>query len=114
MKPNTVVRQMRRGRGVETRMALLAAGQKLLAERPIDALAIDEIVQTAGVAKGSFYNHFEDKDAFAFAIFHAAGHQNRRRDVPPARRQRQDHATDRGTPREHRRDLTAAQPGVKQ
>ncbi len=53
-----------------TRKALLAAGQRLLADRSIDAVAIDEIVQAAGVAKGSFYNHFEDKDAFATTILH--------------------------------------------
>jgi AcrR family transcriptional regulator len=51
-----------------TRDALLAAGAALLAERPIDAIAIDEIVAAAGVAKGSFYNHFADKPALAFAV----------------------------------------------
>lgn len=55
-------------RGKRTRDALLAAGHRLLAERPIDALAIDDIVQAAGVAKGSFYNHFEDKEALASTI----------------------------------------------
>ena len=57
-----------RPRGHRTRDALLAAGHRLLAERPIDALAIDEITQAAGVAKGSFYNHFEDKEALATVI----------------------------------------------
>lgn len=51
-----------------TREALLAAGAALLAERPIDALAIDDIVNAAGVAKGSFYNHFADKAALARAV----------------------------------------------
>ena len=51
-----------------TREALLAAGAALLAERPIDALAVDDIVNAAGVAKGSFYNHFADKAALAVAI----------------------------------------------
>ncbi len=52
----------------KTRGALLAAGHKLMAARSIDALAIDDIVQEAGVAKGSFYNHFEGKDDFATTI----------------------------------------------
>ncbi len=52
----------------KTRDALLAAGHKLMAARSIDALAIDDIVQAAGVAKGSFYNHFEGKDDFATTI----------------------------------------------
>jgi AcrR family transcriptional regulator len=55
-------------RGKRTRSALLAAGHRLLAERSIDALAIDDIVQAAGVAKGSFYNHFEGKQELAAAI----------------------------------------------
>jgi AcrR family transcriptional regulator len=51
-----------------TRAALLAAGLDLLSERPIDALAIDEITARAGVAKGSFFNHFADKAAFERAV----------------------------------------------
>lgn len=55
-------------RAARTRSALLAAGFQLLSERPIDAIAIDDIVARAGVAKGSFFNHFTDKHAFAAAI----------------------------------------------
>jgi AcrR family transcriptional regulator len=55
-------------RAVRTRSALIAAGFDLLAERPIDAIPIDDVVARAGVAKGSFFNHFADKPAFAAAI----------------------------------------------
>lgn len=55
-------------RAQRTRKALLGAGLDLLADRPIDAIAIDELVARAGVAKGSFFNHFADKQAFADAI----------------------------------------------
>lgn len=58
-------------RAARTRSALLAAGLDLLAERPVDAIAIDEVVAAAGVAKGSFFNHFEDKHDFAGAISRA-------------------------------------------
>lgn len=51
-----------------TRGALVQAGLSLFAERSLDAVSIDEIVQRAGVAKGSFYNHFKDRDDFAFAL----------------------------------------------
>lgn len=51
-----------------TRAALIAAGLDLLVERPIDAIAIDEVVARAGVAKGSFFNHFADKQHFAAAV----------------------------------------------
>jgi AcrR family transcriptional regulator len=55
-------------RSVRTRSALIQAGLKLFAERPIDAVPIDDIVAAAGVAKGSFFNHFDDKPRFANAI----------------------------------------------
>ena len=55
-------------RRVRTRAALLSAGQKLFAERPVDGVSIDDIVAAADVAKGSFYNHFPDKEALAAAL----------------------------------------------
>jgi len=56
------------GRRTKTRQALVGAGLRLLSQRPIDAISIDDIVMEAGVAKGSFYNHFEDKEALARAV----------------------------------------------
>jgi AcrR family transcriptional regulator len=41
---------------------------KLLAERPVDSLSIDEIVDAAQVAKGSFFYHFANKQSFAREI----------------------------------------------
>jgi len=58
-------------RAARTRAALLSAGLDLLVERPVDGIAIDELVATAGVAKGSFFNHFIDKQGFADAVGHA-------------------------------------------
>jgi len=55
-------------RAARTRAALIAAGFDLLVEKPIDAIAIDELVAKAGVAKGSFFNHFADKADFAKAV----------------------------------------------
>jgi AcrR family transcriptional regulator len=54
-------RQPKRSR---TRAILVRAGQKLFSERPIEVVSIDDIVQAASVAKGTFYNHFADKDEF--------------------------------------------------
>lgn len=58
----------RTSRTGRTRAALIAAGLDLLVERPIEGIAIDELVARAGVAKGSFFNHFADKHAFAAAV----------------------------------------------
>ena len=55
-------------RVTRTRAALLDAGLHILADRSIDAVAINDIVERAGVAKGSFFNHFADKHAFAKAV----------------------------------------------
>jgi AcrR family transcriptional regulator len=48
-----------------TRDSIIAATAKLMSERSIDGLSIDDITQAAGVAKGTFYNHFPDKDSLA-------------------------------------------------
>ena len=55
-------------RAERTRSALLDAGFELMVERPIDGIPIDELVAKAGVAKGSFFNHFNDKYEFAAAV----------------------------------------------
>lgn len=55
-------------RAERTRAALLGAGRRLYSERPVDAVTVDDIVQAAGVGKGSFYNHFADRDALVRAI----------------------------------------------
>jgi AcrR family transcriptional regulator len=56
------------GRALRTRDALVRAARQLLAGHPVDAVAIDDIVQAAGVSKGSFYNHFPNKDALVRLI----------------------------------------------
>jgi AcrR family transcriptional regulator len=48
-----------RERRAKTRAQLLQAARALYAERPIESVTIDELVSEAGVAKGTFYVHFE-------------------------------------------------------
>jgi AcrR family transcriptional regulator len=50
------------------RDALVRAGQTLFSRHPVDAVAIDDIVREANVAKGSFYKHFPDKEALLAAV----------------------------------------------
>jgi AcrR family transcriptional regulator len=47
----------------------MSAGEQLFAGRSVDSVSIDDIVMTADVAKGSFYNHFDDKADLANALF---------------------------------------------
>ena len=60
-------------RAERTRAALIAAGRRLFGERPVDAVSVDEIVQAAEVGKGSFYNHFADREALVRAALGLAG-----------------------------------------
>src|ERR1700692_1340496 len=47
----------------ETRSRLLVAALKLTAEKGMEGVAINEITEAADVGFGSFYNHFESKEA---------------------------------------------------
>ncbi|GAB5489733.1 MAG: hypothetical protein Pars2KO_33030 [Parasphingorhabdus sp.] len=56
-------------RAERTRRSMLDAGINLLVDRPIDAIPVDDVIAKAGVAKGSFFNHFVDKQGFSKAIY---------------------------------------------
>ncbi|MAE93465.1 MAG: TetR family transcriptional regulator [Deltaproteobacteria bacterium] len=50
-------------RRLRTRAAVLAAAREVFAEQGVGATTIQDITDAADVAKGSFYNHFDSKDA---------------------------------------------------
>jgi len=52
----------------ETRSRLLEAALRLMAEKGMEGVAINEITEAADVGFGSFYNHFESKEAIYAAI----------------------------------------------
>lgn len=49
-------------RTLETRARLTAVAHELVNEKGFEALRIEEVVLGAGVAKGTFFAHFQDKD----------------------------------------------------
>ncbi len=55
-------------RKIETRRRLVEAARARFASDGIDAVRINEITEAAGVGFGSFYNHFEGKDAIVAAV----------------------------------------------
>ena len=57
-----------REKRARTRAQILEAGTMLLAERPPEALTVDAIVEAAGIAKGTFYYHFQSIDELAAAV----------------------------------------------
>jgi len=57
-----------------TRERLLAAGAAVAADGGLAGLSVNRVVSAAGVAKGTFYVHFADREAFIDAL-HAAFHE---------------------------------------
>lgn len=59
----------------DTRLRLLGAALHLMAHRGVAGVAINEITEKADVGFGSFYNHFESKDAiYAAVVEEVIGH----------------------------------------
>ena len=53
----------------ETRIRLLDAALRLMAEKGMDSVSINDITEAADVGVGSFYNHFESKEGIFTALF---------------------------------------------
>ncbi|MFF1821269.1 TetR/AcrR family transcriptional regulator [Kribbella sp. NPDC058245] len=75
------------------REEILGAGVELFLERGFNAAAVKDITDRAGVPKGSFYNHFESKEALAEVALERYGETRRMselgdRSVPPVERMR--------------------------
>lgn len=57
-KPNR-----KKDQAAETKKKLYESAGKLFAKYDFDQVSVDTIVETAGVSKGTFYVHFDSKDA---------------------------------------------------
>jgi TetR/AcrR family transcriptional repressor of nem operon len=77
-----------------TREQIVQAGLKCLVEKGFNAVGVQDITDAAGVPKGSFYNHFESKEALGAEIVERYGANQTRREiladptVPPLKRLR--------------------------
>ncbi len=49
-------------RRVATRQKLIDAARQIVAKNGFAGLRVEDVVEQAGVAKGTFFSHFEDKD----------------------------------------------------
>jgi len=52
----------------KTRALLISAATSLFARRAVESITVDDVVEEAGVAKGTFYVHFEDLSALTAAV----------------------------------------------
>lgn len=50
-------------RTLKTRARLIAASEEVVQKDGYEALRVEDVVKAAGVAKGTFFAHFRDKDA---------------------------------------------------
>jgi len=57
-----------RERRSRTRAQILEAAAKLFAEQAVAAVTVDSVVAAAGVAKGTFYYHFQNMEDLAAAV----------------------------------------------
>jgi TetR/AcrR family transcriptional regulator, transcriptional repressor for nem operon len=62
-----------------TREQIVQAGLKCLAEKGFNGVGVQDITVAAGVPKGSFYNHFESKEALGAEIVERYGAADTRR-----------------------------------
>lgn len=56
-------------RGAKTREKILVALERLLETKEFEAISIADLARQGGVAVGSIYSHFEDKEALLPALF---------------------------------------------
>ncbi|MGA9320304.1 MAG: TetR family transcriptional regulator C-terminal domain-containing protein [Xanthobacteraceae bacterium] len=76
------------------REEIVQAGLKCLIEKGFNAVGVQDITDAAGVPKGSFYNHFESKEALGVEVVERYGANQTRREiltdpaVPPLQRLR--------------------------
>ena len=51
-----------------TRRALIASAKKLISERGLDGICVEDITRDAGVSKGSFYTYFDSKEDIVASV----------------------------------------------
>ena len=54
--------------GDERETAILATAERLLAERPLNAISVDDLARGAGISRPTFYFYFGSKDAVLLTL----------------------------------------------
>lgn len=64
----TESRPRRERKKAEARSSIISAAIRILSERSIDEVTVDEIASAADVGKGTIYNHFQSKEEIVVAF----------------------------------------------
>ena len=69
------IREPQQDRSARTRAQLLDATERVIEGEGIEALTIAKVATAAGCSVGSFYHHFQDKQAIIYAVFERLAHE---------------------------------------
>jgi TetR/AcrR family transcriptional regulator, ethionamide resistance regulator len=61
-------RRTARPSGDDRELAILATAERLLAERPLSAVSVDDLARGAGISRPTFYFYFASKDAVLLTL----------------------------------------------
>ena len=95
-------RRPARPSGDDRELAILATAERLLAERPLAAISVDDLARGAGISRPTFYFYFASKDAVLLTLLDRVVRRGRRGHPPGVR------ACRRPAPREGWRRAIAA------
>jgi AcrR family transcriptional regulator len=61
-------RRASRPSGDDRELAILVTAERLLAERPLNAISVDDLARGAGISRPTFYFYFASKDAVLLSL----------------------------------------------
>ena len=61
-------RRAARPSGDDRELAILATAERLLSERPLSAISVDDLARGAGISRPTFYFYFASKDAVLLSL----------------------------------------------
>src|SRR5215212_8486488 len=61
-------RRAARPSGDDRELAILATAERLLGERPLSAISVDDLARGAGISRPTFYFYFRSKDAVLLTL----------------------------------------------
>src|SRR6266545_1725964 len=67
--PSTRGRRARGFSGDDRERAILATAERLLGERPLSAISVDQLAKGAGISRPTFYFYFTSKEQVLLALF---------------------------------------------